>query len=209
MTMPGHVPRPSRPDDDTTAGIRNRSALPARRGRAEDSAILIRVDPRNPRQIFLEKIMLLEGHFQNAYVTRDLDKAVALFRSHYGVDKVLQFQSQVEVKTPAGTGAAVFKTAFAWVGSLQYEFIEPVSGLVQVYQQALPPGDGLAFHHVCMRVQDWEGTRAEIDGGSYPIVLEGETAGVRFVYVDARESLGHYLEYVWMKPEVWSAMGGR
>jgi len=160
-------------------------------------------------EYFLEKIMLLEGHFQNAYVTRDLDKAVALFRSHYSVDKVLQFQSQVEVNTPAGTGAAVFKTAFAWVGPLQYEFIEPVSGMVQVYQQALPQGAGFAFHHVCMRVQDWAGTRAEIDRGPYPIVLEGETAGVRFVYVDARESLGHYLEYVWMKPEVWSAMGGR
>lgn len=153
--------------------------------------------------------MLIEGHFQNAYVTRDLDKAVALVRARHGIDRVLQFQAEVQVTTPAGTGPAAFKTALAWVGSLQYEFIEPLSGQVQVYRDALPAGDGLAFHHVGMRVQDWERSRADIARGPYPVVLEGETPGVRFVYVDARESLGHHLEYVWMKPETWTAMGGR
>lgn len=153
--------------------------------------------------------MLLEGHFQNAYVTRDLDKALTLFRSRFGIDKVLQFDAEVDIRTPAGTGPAAFRTALAWVGSLQYEFIQPLSGLVQVYREALPDGDGLAFHHVCMRVQDWERTRAAIERGPHPVVLEGSTTGVRFVYVDARDTLGHYLEYAWMKPETWAAMGGR
>jgi hypothetical protein len=157
----------------------------------------------------MESNMLLEGHFQNAYVTRDLDQAVATFRSRYGVDKVLQFPSQVTVTTPRGTGPASFKTAFAWVGSLQYEFIEPLSGMVEVYRDALPQGDGFAFHHVCMRVHDWDRTRAEIARGPHPVVLEGQTASVRFVYVDARDTLGHYLEYAWMQPETWTAMGGR
>jgi hypothetical protein len=29
------------------------------------------------------------------------------------------------------------------------------------------------------------------------------------VYVDARDTVGHYLEYCWMTPERWAALGGR
>ena len=32
---------------------------------------------------------------------------------------------------------------------------------------------------------------------------------LQFCYLDTREWLGHYTEYVWMVPERWAAMGGR
>jgi len=29
------------------------------------------------------------------------------------------------------------------------------------------------------------------------------------MYVDARDTVGHYLEYLWFSPEMWKAYGGK
>jgi hypothetical protein len=40
------------------------------------------------------------------------------------------------------------------------------------------------------------------------VVLEGGGDMLKYIYIDAREFVGHYLEYVWMTPERWTALGG-
>lgn len=153
--------------------------------------------------------MLLENHFQNAYVTPDIEKALDIFRTRYGVADPRYFQTEVEVKTPDGVGVAVNKVAFIWIGDLQFEVIEPVSGPVDMYRNEVPE-TGLRFHHICMRSFDWEATLAEVERQKMPIVYRGDTSsGLKFIYADARDTLGHYLEFVWMPPQVWTAMGGR
>jgi Glyoxalase/Bleomycin resistance protein/Dioxygenase superfamily len=152
---------------------------------------------------------MLEGyHFQNAYVTRDVDKWVDAFQSRAKVSKVLRYEGSTPVMTPAGPGIQTQKIAFIWVGDLQYELIEPVSGAVDVYRGALPASDGLQFHHICMRIDDWDEFRPRVDQQQYPVVLEGDNEWLRFLYLDARPFLGHYLEYVWMTQERWVQMGG-
>lgn len=137
-----------------------------------------------------------------------MDKALALLRTQYGLDlKCDHFV--MEVKTPAGHGSAGAKIAIGWVGDVQYEVIEPVSGLIDLYRDALPAHHALRFHHFGLRTFDFDRMRAEIDRHGRPVALEGTTAGARFVYVDARDSLGHYLEYIWMEPELWAAIGGK
>lgn len=153
--------------------------------------------------------MLLKGQFQNAYVTPDLERATGLLRDRYGIGEFGQYDLELDVTTPAGSGKAALKVALAWVGDIQYELIEPVSGLVDMYRDALPENGLLRFHHICMRSQDWDATRRELDARKLPIVCEGATAGTKFLYADARDSLGHYLEYVWMAPEAWAAMSER
>jgi hypothetical protein len=91
---------------------------------------------------------------------------------------------------------------------LQIELIEPISGLVQFYADYLPADDSPRFHHICIRVEDWDSTRAEIARQKWPVAYEGEVAGAKFVYLDARDSLGHYIEYMWLAPEMWTAIGG-
>jgi hypothetical protein len=78
-----------------------------------------------------------------------------------------------------------------------------------LYLDQLPADDSLRFHHVCMRVDDWKGFRARVDRQPYPVAIEGGNDALRFLYLDAREFLGHYLEYVCMTPERWSQVGGR
>ena len=155
--------------------------------------------------------MITGRHYQNAYVTRNVDKAVAQFRDRAEVRTVLETEVAVEVWTPQGTGTGVQKLAFVWVEDLNYELIEPKSGdVLAIYRDALPADDSLKFHHVCHVVDDWDALMAKVERQPYPVVLKGGTAGLlQFLYLDTREWLGHYTEYVWMVPDRWAAMGGR
>jgi hypothetical protein len=152
---------------------------------------------------------MLEGfHFQNAYVTRNVDQWIEAFRSRANVRKVIVYEGSTPVVTAAGPGVQTQKLAFIWVGDLQYELIQPISGAVDLYRDALPGDDGLKFHHICMRIGDWNEFRPRVDQQAYPVVLQGGNEGLRFLYLDARPFLGHYLEYVWMTGERWAQMGG-
>lgn len=155
--------------------------------------------------------MLTGRHYQNAYVTRNVDKAVASFREHADVRSLMEIEVPVRVWTPKGEGTGVQKLAFVWVGDLNFELIEPKEGeVLDIYRDALPADDSLQFHHVCHVVDDWQALLARVERQPFPVVLKGGTPGVlEFLYLDARQWLGHYIEYVWMVPERWSAMGGR
>jgi hypothetical protein len=156
--------------------------------------------------------MLLNNFFQNAYVTRNLDYAVAQARKHHGMEKFIFFEPDMEVYTAQeGRGPCKVKVALGWVGALQMEFIEPVSGNIGHYLDYLPKDksdNSLRFHHMCMRWKNWDEARAEVDRQKWPVAYEGGVEGVKFVYLDARATLGHYLEYLWASDEMWSAMGG-
>lgn len=155
--------------------------------------------------------MITGRHYQNAYVTRNVDNAVAQFRERADVRTVLESEVAVEIWTPQGTGVGVQKLAFVWVEDLNYELIEPHSGdVLAIYRDALPADDGLKFHHVCHVVDDWDALWARIQAQPYEVVLRGGTRGLlEFCYIDTRPWLGHYTEYVWMVPDRWAAMGGR
>jgi hypothetical protein len=153
---------------------------------------------------------MIEGkHFQNAYVTRNIDKAIERFKARADVRKLLQFEVTTELMTPGGPGNCTNKLAFIWVEDLQYELIQPGPGSISLYRDALPADDSLLFHHICMRVDDWDDFRSRVGKQPFPVTIEGGNEALRFVYLDARDLLGHYLEYVWMTPERWGQVGGR
>jgi hypothetical protein len=152
---------------------------------------------------------MLEGrHYQNAYVTRDIGKWVDEFKARAKIDRLITYEGSTSVVTTSGPGIQSTKLAFIWVGDLQYELIQPVSGAVDLYRDALPADEGLVFHHICMRIPAWEPFRARVDQQPYPVVLEGGNEALRFLYLDARKFLGHFLEYTWMTDERWKQLGG-
>lgn len=77
------------------------------------------------------------------------------------------------------------------------------------YASNSPADDSLKFHHICMRVANWDEFRPRVDQQPFPVVLERGGDVLKFLYVDARKLLGHYLEYVWMNEAMWAQMGGR
>jgi hypothetical protein len=154
---------------------------------------------------------MLEGHhYQNAYVTRNIAKAAAAVTPPGATGTVAPFEASVEVLTARGRRPHVVKLAFFWVGGLQYELIEPVAEGAPMFSPWLPEGDELRFHHSCARVSDWDDFRRRVDQQPCPVVLEGEgSGGLKFLFLDARDLLGHYLEYTWMPDQMWARFSGQ
>lgn len=155
--------------------------------------------------------MAFGRHYQNAYVTRNVDKAVASFREHADTRLIIETEAAVPLWTPQGEGIGTQKLAFVWVGDLNYELIEPKGGeTLAIYRDALPDDDSIRFHHVCHIVDDWAALEAHLAANPFPVVLKGGTPGkLQFCYVDTRPWLGHYTEYMWVDAERWGQLGGR
>jgi hypothetical protein len=151
--------------------------------------------------------MFFENHYQISYVTPDLDLGIAAFKEQFGIEN---FRSPgggggggQPVWTPKGEGILRVKAAVAFVGDLTIEVMEPVSGPDEIYRDFLVPGQPLRLHHLGMRCDDIEKVRTESERLGRPVVLSGEFKNGKFMYVDARATLGHYLEYVALPPEYW------
>jgi hypothetical protein len=154
--------------------------------------------------------MVLNGHYQNGYVTRDLDRAEALLSERFGLGGYMRFEMEVAAMTAAGSAKMTLRIASAWAGGVNIELIEPVAGAVEHYRSLLPPDPADStprLHHIALRRDDLGAMRAEIAELGLPLAFGGESEAMVFAYLDARESLGHYLEYVWKAPGGWEKIG--
>jgi hypothetical protein len=152
--------------------------------------------------------VFLENQYQVSYVTANLEEAIAVFKEQYGVTKfrILSDGSGpgMHVWTPKGEGEVSVAVAVAKVGDMVIELMEPVSGLDSLYRDAIVPGQPITLHHLAMRCDDVDAMRAESERQGRPVVMAGGTRGLKLIYVDARATLGHYLEYVQFPPETQS-----
>ena len=60
--------------------------------------------------------MSLVGHYQNAYVTHDLDRAIDLTRQSFGLGEFSAFDVDMASKTPSGEQTSRLRVATAWAG---------------------------------------------------------------------------------------------
>lgn len=147
------------------------------------------------------------AHSQVAYVTSDLDRALALFREEYDVPAFHVFAN--EGPGLVQSDDARLKIALAVVGGVEIELIEPQGDSAPLFSQALPDGGGFAirFHHVAIRIDgglaDFEAHMASIDPARHPVVWHGGLGDtMRFAYTDERPVLGHFVEHVWIDPDL-------
>jgi hypothetical protein len=160
--------------------------------------------------------MFIKGHMQNAYVTHDIDKAVEIVGNKYGLTEWQRIEPDMVVKTIDGDKPLVVRVASTWAGGLNLEFIQPVSGYVDHYVSMLPSDKSDVvprFHHISLRRDDEAEMRAEIARLGLPLAFEGPVTikdkipSLVFVYLDGRESLGHYVEFTWKSPQAWEFVG--
>ena len=154
--------------------------------------------------------MNLKGHYQNAYVTHDRDRAMAEMSRLYDLEDWLNFEVEFPVQTPEGEQLQATKVGAAWAGNLQIELIEPVSGYIDPFVPYLPSDKSDAtpqFHHISLRRESMEEIEAEIAALGLPKVCQGGIPDLIYTYLDARASLGHYLEYVWASDDGWKMVG--
>jgi len=146
-------------------------------------------------------------HHQVAYVTNDLDRAVALLERDYGAPGFYVFTN---VGTGAGKpGEPELRIALSLIGGVEIELIEPIGDTAPLFKEVLSGGSALdiRFHHVAIRIdgpiENWTAHAASIDPEQHPIVFQGQLGDdLRFFYTDERPRLGHYVEHVWMSPAI-------
>jgi len=145
-----------------------------------------------------------QGFFQLAYVTTDLDRALGVFADQFDVGEFADLGERALALDDGGETR--IRVALSFVGSLQVEIIEPRGGRDDIYRRALPAeGFGLVWHHVGFIVPSLQAladARGELTRGGHEVVLSGGTPTTSvFFYADARATLGHYLEYLYLSPE--------
>jgi hypothetical protein len=146
--------------------------------------------PHNPPGSEQGRRPLLDGFFQIAFVTADLEAAMAVFAERFGVD--------FEVRQDTA-GAPVLRVATGRTEKVMLELIEPDPASPSTYSQLLPQDGLAAVHHIAMLVKDAaEMARVEeaLAFAGLPVVRRNETAISRSLHADARKALGHFLEYV-------------
>jgi hypothetical protein len=150
-------------------------------------------------------IPLLNGLYQVCYVTEDLDTGMRLVKDTHGIEA---FRIKREVGSLPGMPKMVVHQAHVFIGSLQLELIQPAGGDDALYRDYCPAdAKSIGFHHFGHWVDDpaaYAALPAVLAEQKMPIVFQitmpNNMGGA--IYADARASLGHYLEFVHMIPDV-------
>ena len=150
-------------------------------------------------------------HSQVAYVTNDMERALAVFRDQYDVPSFHVFAN--DVPGLIQSDGARLKIALALVGGVEIELIEPQGDSAPLFSAILPEDGSFAirFHHVAYRIDgtlaDYEAHLASLDAAVHPVVWHGAMGEMmRFAYTDERAMLGHYVEHVWMDPALFAQL---
>lgn len=154
--------------------------------------------------------MLVGQHYQNGYVCDDIEAAIAVFRAR-GLEKdpmIIPVDQMVD--TPDGPKRHKLRISMFWLNGVQFELIQPEIDETGHYGNAPANGGPMRFHHICLRVPDWDAFRKAVDEQDLPVVFERDLGpdALRFLYLDGRKAFGHYLEYTHMSDEMWERMNG-
>jgi hypothetical protein len=155
---------------------------------------------------------MIEGKFyQLGYICDNLEEGIALFRGRGMTHEPQVVEVDQPVDSPQGEVINKLRLAFIWIGDVQYELIQPVTDPLGIYANAPSNGAPIRFHQICMRVEgSWEDFLARTKAQDLPVVMWRDMGGdnLKFLYIDARSTLGHYLEYTWMTDETWTMIRG-
>ena len=150
-------------------------------------------------------------HSQNAYVTNDLNRALAVWRDAFGAPSFHVFTN--DAPGLSSSHPYRLKIALANVGGVEIELIEPLDDLATLHAEPLPKDRSFAicFHHVAMRIQgelaDFEAHMASLDPVLHPVVWRGGLGDLmRYAYTDERPTLCHYVEHVWFDDAFYAQM---
>jgi hypothetical protein len=150
-------------------------------------------------------------HWQVAYVTTDLDRALEVWRDQFDVPSFHVFTN--EMPGLESSRPCALRIALANVAGVEIELIEPLSGTSPLHSEPLPQDGSFAirFHHVALRIEGelecFEAHMRSLDPALHPVVWTGKFADLmRFAYTDERNTLGHYVEHVWFEARFYREM---
>ena len=148
--------------------------------------------------------LFLPNLFQLAYQTRDMEAAKRALENHFGA-RTWQY-SPVNQAAPGVTMA----DAKTWVGDIMIQ-VQQVTRTAEATGEAVfwdspapEPGQLMRLHHIAHMVYedlDWDHILSEIERNRFEIVFQGRHQDIlKYMYIDTRHILGHYLEYIHCLP---------
>lgn len=154
---------------------------------------------------------LFRNFLQVGYVTDDIDAAAEFFEATLGTVRCVKHHgSSMGGGLPPSMGGepgSTFvvvdgKPADEWVidvllvnaGATNLEVIKPVSGSVDLYRDAIRPGEPVTLHHMGFRVDNFDEATAVVEASGRSWAQYGETAGIRMGYLDMTAELGNFVE---------------
>jgi len=154
---------------------------------------------------------LFRNFLQLGYVADDIDAGAAYLESAMGTGKCVKHytSSLGGGRPPASAGDP--RTAFVvvdgvladeWLidvalvnaGPTNLEIIRPMGGAVDLYRDAVRPGEPATLHHVGFVVDDFDEASAVVEASGRTWKQFGDSGEVRFGYLDMRAELGHFVE---------------
>jgi hypothetical protein len=157
---------------------------------------------------------LMRSFLQIGYVTDDLDAAASYLESQFGtIECVRHFRSSLGRGNPdADPGSFVVVdgvTAQEWLidvalvnaGATNLEIIRPLDGAVDLYRAAIRPGVPATVHHLGFRIDDFDAASAVVAASGLAWKQFGRSGDVRFGYLDATATLGHFIEVMELGPD--------
>ena len=141
---------------------------------------------------------LFRDVLQLAYVTEDIEAATDWFESTLGTTRChTRYKSSLGGNVIVDGEPAdewVIDVALVNAGPTNFEIIRPVSGAVALYRDAIRPGVPATFHHLGVRVADFDEAAAVVTASGRSWKQYGVFGDIRFGYVDMTAELGHYVE---------------
>lgn len=148
---------------------------------------------------------LFRNFMQIGYVTDDIDAASAYLESRWGTTRcVKHYKSSLGAVQGRRTPYVVVdgEPADEWVidvalvnaGPTNLEIIRPVSGAVDLYRNAIRPGQPATLHHLGFVVADFDEASSVVAASGKAWKQFGDSGGIRFGYLDMRAELGHFVE---------------
>ncbi|MBV1688884.1 VOC family protein [Novosphingobium sp. G106] len=140
---------------------------------------------------------IFSNHFQVAYVVDDIERGMNFFRDNFAIAKWHFIDS-------SGPDSPVNAMATAYIDNIMVELLQP-SALPSIYRNWLQPGGpGIRFHHLGYLVkteEDWQATLNTLRNNGFADAYSDDVPDVlNFIYADTTKELGHYCEYIFLKP---------
>ena len=117
-------------------------------------------------------------------VVRDIEKVTESWSSLFGIGPWTIREM--------GGGPVKMKMAFASLGALQIELIQPVEG--RIFHSEFLDTHGEGVHHIAFQIKGMDEQIAILDQKGMPLVQTGDYTGGRYAYVDGGNQLKIVLE---------------
>lgn len=149
----------------------------------------------------MTKPSLASQVFQIGYVVPDLTAAMAFFKEKLGVPRFLEIRNaNLSDKTFRGKPSDMrYSMAFGYLGDMQIELIEPVSG-DSTYSEFLKRNPTGGAQHVAFMVEDFDAACADLKAKGFDIVQSGRNGKTRLAYFDTEAAIGTLTELVYIDP---------